>query len=104
MKIMAEQRLREQVTSLEAGLTKLGIQPASPHNGVETYTKKTCLVDVGILIDRLTKVKKWIADNHTEVIVPLDGKDRSRVIEYGKSFFYMSKCELFSPSLDIITN
>ncbi|CAG8544999.1 7663_t:CDS:10 [Paraglomus brasilianum] len=83
MKIMAEQRLREQVTSLEAGLTKLGIQPASPHNGVGTYTEKTCLIDVGVLIDCLTTVKKWIADNHTEVIVPLDAIDVLDVLKKG---------------------
>ncbi|CAG8619182.1 580_t:CDS:10, partial [Paraglomus occultum] len=83
MKIMAEQRLREQVTSLEAGLTKLGIQPASPHNGVVTYTKKTCLVDVGVLIGRLTTVKKWIANDRIEVIVPLDAIDVLDVLKKG---------------------
>ncbi|CAJ0757981.1 3000_t:CDS:10 [Entrophospora sp. SA101] len=100
MKLMAQQLLQDQVTSLEHNLQRMGHSPqksivVGSNNPVSSNKEvvktknlqklKQCVIGKDIMLNRLNYVKKWISDKKHVVIVPLDVIDSLDLIKKGNN-------------------
>ncbi|CAG8592445.1 16337_t:CDS:10, partial [Acaulospora colombiana] len=81
MKLMAQQLLQDQVNSLETNLQKRGL----PLQRKNTTSKNTVVFDIGVILNHLNSVRKWVADGKCYVIVPLDVIDSLDLIKKGST-------------------
>ena len=79
MKLMAQQRLLDQVNDLEDKVKNIKPHPSQFSSSESFVTSKNlkpskhCVVDISVLLNHLNSVKKWIAEAKCVVIVPLEG-------------------------------
>ena len=89
MKLMAQQRLLDQVNDLEDKVKSIRPQQiSSPESFVASKDSKAkplkhCVIDISVFLNHLNSVKKWIAEAKCFVIVPLEGNKRK------KKFFFL---------------
>ncbi|CAG8546926.1 1630_t:CDS:10 [Acaulospora morrowiae] len=87
MKLMAQQLLQDQVNSLETNLQKRGLplQRKDNRNSLTASSKNTVVFDIGVILNHLNSVKKWVVDGKCYVIVPLDVIDSLDLIKKGSA-------------------
>ncbi|CAG8543395.1 3973_t:CDS:10 [Ambispora leptoticha] len=84
MQLMAEQRLQEQVTSLEQNLQKMSV-PArvNPKLSSPIMPTKQCVVDITVVLNHLKLMRKWTSEAKCHVIIPLEVIDLLDSIKKG---------------------
>ncbi|RIB24677.1 hypothetical protein C2G38_2069411 [Gigaspora rosea] len=99
MKLMAQQRLKDEIDTMENKLQKFGVSarrsyespnyiPISlPESAISKpkSSPKQCVVDTSVILNHLNSVKNWVADEKCSVIVPLDVIDSLDLIKKGNS-------------------
>ncbi|ORX87350.1 hypothetical protein K493DRAFT_341501 [Basidiobolus meristosporus CBS 931.73] len=69
MKAMAQQLLIDQVNSLEQDLARM---PAPKSAAQKNTVLRQIILDVGVFLDHLPKIKRWISTRKCVIIVPLE--------------------------------
>ncbi|CAG8811209.1 36937_t:CDS:2, partial [Racocetra persica] len=92
MKLMAQQRLKDEIDTMENKLQKFGVSSRPnhiplPENAVSKpkISQKQCVVDISVILNHLNSVKNWVADEKCTVIVPLDVIDSLDLIKKGNN-------------------
>ncbi|RIA85426.1 hypothetical protein C1645_741585 [Glomus cerebriforme] len=92
MKVMAQQRLLDQVNDLEDKVKNIKPQhsqqtsiPGSFVASKDSKPLKHCVVDISVFLNHLNSVKKWIAEAKCIVIVPLEVIDSLDIIKKGNN-------------------